>query len=205
MRICELLRETDRQRLALPFLGPLLRAAASQPFSPGVGILLGRLSGAGTGLSERSDSRAARQRQSAAGRRIHSPGSRTRWSRASTSGARRLNCCPKSPDAWTYLGRLEMAAKHYPEALQDFEQALGARSQSSFALMSAGQAHAALGDDAAAESLFRRALANDNKNADAANQLGLAAGAPEPPRRSAPRVSSRLLRRSATTSGRSTI
>jgi Flp pilus assembly protein TadD len=41
----------------------------------------------------------------------------------------------------------------------------------SFAL--AGQAHKALGDDATAESLFRRALAADGKDADAANQLGL--------------------------------
>jgi superkiller protein 3 len=80
---------------------------------------------------------------------------------------------PKAADARTYLGRLEMASRHYPEALRDFGEALKLDPTASFALMSAGQAHAAMGNDAAAEPLFRRALETDAKDADAANQLGL--------------------------------
>ncbi len=86
---------------------------------------------------------------------------------------RAVQLLPKAADARTYLGRLEMAAKRYPEALRDFTEALALDPTASFALVSAGQAHAAMGDDAAAEALFRRALANDGKDADAANQLGL--------------------------------
>ena len=97
-----------------------------------------------------------------------------------------------------------MAAKRYPEALRDFAEALALDPTASFALMSAGQAHAALGDDAAAESMFRRALAADGKDADAANQLGLLL-VRQNHLEEARRCFSRPSRRSATTSGRSTI
>src|ERR1039458_5971837 len=47
------------------------------------------------------------------------------------------------------------------------------RSLSNGRLARVGSSHAALGDDAAAETLFRRALANESSAADAATQLGL--------------------------------
>jgi tetratricopeptide (TPR) repeat protein len=68
---------------------------------------------------------------------------------------------------------LETGLKQYPAALRDFEKALTLDPKSSFAMLSAGQAQAALGDDAAAEALFRRALASEGSAADAATQLGL--------------------------------
>jgi protein O-GlcNAc transferase len=62
--------------------------------------------------------------------------------------------------------------KQYPAALKDFEKALELDPKSSFALLSYGRARVALGEDKAAETLFRRALENDG-SADAATQLGL--------------------------------
>ncbi len=59
MEDLRLLKAKDRQRLAFPFPGQYYTAPQRNQFSAGRGVLLGRLSGAGVGLLERSDSRAA--------------------------------------------------------------------------------------------------------------------------------------------------
>jgi tetratricopeptide (TPR) repeat protein len=77
-----------------------------------------------------------------------------------------------SPEAWNNLGSLEMAVKNYPAALRNFEKAIALHADS-FSLVSAGQAYSAMGNAAAAEKMFQKALEKDPRDAEAANQMGL--------------------------------
>jgi tetratricopeptide (TPR) repeat protein len=168
----KLLREPDRQRLALPFPGRYYAPPNRNNFRLGSAFFwAGYPEQALVYLNEVIREQPDNGKAYLAVGYIHLEAGREGPARQHLERAAQL--LPKAADARTYLGRLEMAAKRYPEALRDFEQALALDPTSSFALMSAGQAHEALGDNAAAEALFRRALANDGKNADAANQLGL--------------------------------
>jgi len=168
----KLLREPNRQRLALPFPGRYYAPPGRNNFRLGSAFFwAGYPEQALVYLNEVIREQPDNGKAHLAVGYIHLEAGREGPARQHLERAVQL--LPKDADARTYLGRLEMAAKRYPEALRDFTEALALDPTASFALMSAGRAHAALGDDAAAEQLFRRALANDGKDADAANQLGL--------------------------------
>jgi Flp pilus assembly protein TadD len=66
-----------------------------------------------------------------------------------------------------------MALQKHREALRCFEKALAILPMSSYGLVGAGRAHARLGEGAAAEKFFRRALEVNPQDPEAANQLGL--------------------------------
>lgn len=166
------LQEPDRVRLALPFPGRYYAQPRRNHFRLGSAFFwAGYPERALVYLSEVLREQPDNGKAHLAVGFIHMEAGRDGPARQHLERAVQL--LPKSPDAWTYLGRLEMEIKHYREALRDFDEALTLNPNASYTLMSAGQAHAALGDDTAAETLFRRALASDGQDADAANQLGL--------------------------------
>jgi tetratricopeptide (TPR) repeat protein len=168
----QLLRATDRARLALPFGGQYYAQPARNYFRLGSAFFwAGYPEQALVYLEETIQAQPDNGKAHLAAGFIHMEAGRAGPAREHLERAVQL--MPKSPDVWTRLGRLEMEAKRYRQALHDFDEALALNPKASYALMSAGQAHAALGDDAAAEPLFRRALAADSQDADAANQLGL--------------------------------
>ena len=168
----KLLRDPDRQRLALPFPGQYYAAPRRNNFRLGSAFFwAGYPEQALVYLNEVVREQPDDGKAHLAVGYIHLEAAREVPAREHLERAVQL--LPNFPDAWTYLGRLELSLKRYREALQDFDRALALDPAAPYALMSAGQARAALGDDAAAEPLFRRALASDSKDADAADQLGL--------------------------------
>ena len=168
----KLMREPDRQRLALPFPGHYYAPPQRNNFRLGSALFwAGYPEQALVYLNQVIRAQPDNGKAQLAVGYIYLEAGREGPARQHLERAAQL--LPKAADARTYLGRLEMTAKHYPEALRYFTEAFALDPTASFALVSAGQAHAALGDDAAAESFYRRALANDAKDADAANQLGL--------------------------------
>ena len=170
-RDLKLLVEPDRRRLALPFAGRYHTAPRRNHFRLGSAFFwAGYPERALIYLNEVIREQPENGKAHLAIGYIHMEAGREAPARLHLERAVQL--LPKSQDAWTYLGRLEMSVKQYQRALEDFHQALGLDPSASYALISAGQAHAALGDDTSAEALFRQALA-DGRDADAANQLGL--------------------------------
>ncbi len=168
----QLLDEKDRQRLALPFPGRYYTAPRRNYFRLGAAFFwAGYPEQALVYLNEVIREQPDNGKARLAVGYIHLEAGRNAEAREHLRRAADL--LPTDPDAWTYLGRLELAAKQYQNALKDFATALALDPQSSFAMLSSGQAHAALGDDAAAESLFRRAMTYEGTAADAATQLGL--------------------------------
>lgn len=168
----KLLRERDRARLALPFAGKYYTEPRRNHFRLGAAFFwAGYPEQALIYLNEVIQEQPDNGKAHLAVGYIHTEAGREAPARLHLERAVQL--LPQSLDAWTYLGRLEMSGKQYRRALEDFNRALELDPAASYALMSAGQAQAALGDDASAEAMFRRALANNGKDADAANQLGL--------------------------------
>jgi Flp pilus assembly protein TadD len=167
-----LMRDRDRQRLALPFRGQYYNLPRRSYYRLGAAFFsAGYPDQALVYLNEVIRNEPDNGRTHLAIGHIHLEAGRVAPAREHLEQAVRL--LPENPDAWTNLGSLELTAKNYYAALADFEKATALDAVGAFALVGAGQAHAALGDDDAAEPLFRRALASDPMNADAANQLGL--------------------------------
>ena len=166
-----LIKAKDRERLALPFAGKYYTAPRRNHFRMGAAFFwagypeqaLVYLNGV---IRVQPDNGKA---QLAVGY-IHMEAGRNAEAREHLEAGVKL--LPNDPDAWIYLGRLESGVKQYRAAIVDFEKALALDPKSSFALLSLGQTHAALGDDAAAEPYFRRAMEGAS-GADAATQLGL--------------------------------
>ncbi len=168
----KLMRERDRERLALPFPGRYYSPPRRNNFRLGAAFFwAGYPEQALVYLNEVIREQPDNGKTHLAIGHMHLEAGRLGLARKHLKRAVQL--LPESADAWNNLGSLEMAAKNYRDALRDFEKALALNPDDPFALVGAGQAHAALGDDAAAEPLFRRALARDSKDADASNQLGL--------------------------------
>jgi Flp pilus assembly protein TadD len=167
-----LMRDRDRQRLALPFRGQYYNPPRRSYYRLGAAFFWADYPDqALVYLNEVIREEPGNGRTHLAIGHIHLEAGRDAPAREHLERAVQL--LPGTPDAWNNLGSLELVAKNYRAALVDFEKATALDPAGPFALVGAGQAHAALGDDAAAELLFRRALASDPKHADAANQLGL--------------------------------
>lgn len=84
-----------------------------------------------------------------------------------------LRLDPQSAEAWNELGGIAMARQDYAAALENFEQALAAKSGLVYALLNAGQAADKLGRLPRAEELYRAAMVADSRSAEAAQGLGL--------------------------------
>jgi Flp pilus assembly protein TadD len=167
-----LMRDPDRQRLALPFRGQYYNAPHRSYYRLGAAFFwAGYPDQSLVYLNEVIRGQPGNGRAHLAIGHIHLEAGREAPAREHLERAVQL--LPETPDAWNNIGSLELSEKNYHAALADFEKAMALNPADPFALVGAGQAQAALGDDTSAERLFRRALASDPKNADAANQLGL--------------------------------
>lgn len=172
----KLLRSPGRQQLALPFPGRYYTEPRRNYFRLGAAFFwAGYPEQALVYLNEVIREQPDNGRARLAVGYIHTQAGR--FAAAREQLERSVELLPTYPDAWIYLGRLEMAAQQYPAALKDFDKALELDPQSSLAILSSGEAHAALSDDRAAERLFRRAMLseklNDASAANAATELGL--------------------------------
>ncbi len=170
-RDLELLRDPNRERLVLPFPGRYYTQPRRNYFRLGAAFFwAGYPEQSLVYLNEVLRQDSANGKTHLAVGNIHLEAGRYELARRHLERA--LILLPDSVDAWNNLGSLEMAAKNYPAALADFEKAMAVHADS-FSLVGAGQAHAALGDAAAAEKMFRGALDKDGHDAEAANQMGL--------------------------------
>lgn len=166
-----LIRDPDRIRLALPFPGRYYTPPQRNYFRLGAAFYwAGYPEQALVYLDEVVRLDPANGKTHLAIGNIHLEAER--YEQARTHLERAVLLVPDSADAWNNLGSLEMAVKNYRAALGDFEKAVSIHADS-FSLVGAGQAQAALGDDASAEKMFQRALQNNPQDADAANQMGL--------------------------------
>jgi tetratricopeptide (TPR) repeat protein len=84
-----------------------------------------------------------------------------------------LRIDPRSAEAWNESGGVAMAREDFQTALQNFEQALAAKSGLTYVLLNAAQAADKLDKLAPAEIYFRKALEIEPDNADGLNGLGL--------------------------------
>ncbi len=84
-----------------------------------------------------------------------------------------LHLDPRSAEAWNELGGVAMARNDYASALQNFEQALAAKSGLGYALLNAAQAAEKLMQLPQAEAYYRQALAAEPKSPEALQGLGL--------------------------------
>lgn len=80
---------------------------------------------------------------------------------------------PRSAEAWNELGGVAMARNDYAAALQNFEQALAAKSDVAYVLLNAAQAADKLKRLPEAEAYYRQALTADAKSPEANQGLGL--------------------------------
>ena len=80
---------------------------------------------------------------------------------------------PFSAEAWNELGGVAMARNDPQTALQNFEQAIAAKSGLTYALLNAAQACDKLQQLAQAETYYRQAMATDPQSSEAAQGLGL--------------------------------
>jgi tetratricopeptide (TPR) repeat protein len=167
----KLLRDPDRARLALPFRGRYYAPPHRNYFRLGAAFYwAGYPEQALVYLNEVVRLDAGNAKTHLAIGNIHLEAGRHDLAREHLERAVLL--LPESADAWNDLGSLEMAVKNYPAALRDFKMAIGIHPDS-FSLVGAGQAYAALADVPAAEEMFRRALEKNERDAEAANQMGL--------------------------------
>src|SRR5207244_10262865 len=170
-RDLELLRDPQRERLALPFRGRYYPQPRRNYFRLGAAFFwAGYPEQSLVYLNEVLRQDSANGKTHLAVGNIHLEAGRYELARRHLERAALL--LPDSVDVWNNLGSLEIAVKNYPAALADFERAMAVHADS-FSLVGAGQAYAAMSDAVAAEKMFRSALDKDAHDAEAANQMGL--------------------------------
>jgi tetratricopeptide (TPR) repeat protein len=83
---------------------------------------------------------------------------------------------PSNWKSWNAIARIQLDAGRPRPALENFERTLRLRPNHGAALVGAGEAYAKLENTAEAERMFRRAIAENEKDSDAWNQLGVLFG-----------------------------
>jgi tetratricopeptide (TPR) repeat protein len=165
------LRDPDRARLALPFPGRYYAAPQRNYFRLGAAFYWGGYpEQALVYLNEVVRLDPDNGKTHLAIGNIHLEAGRYDLAREHLERA--VSLMPASADAFNNRGSLEMAVKNHPAALRDFQKAMEIHPDS-FSILGAGQAYEALADLPAAEAMFQRALKENDRDAEAANQMGL--------------------------------
>ncbi len=171
-RDLQLLRQDDRLALALPFAGQYYAPPRRNDFQMGAAFYwVGYPEQALIYFNEVVRKSPDNAKVYLAIGQIHLEAGRRELAREPLERAVKLN--PEAADGWMTLGSLEVAEENYAAGLGDFQKALAILPDAPFALLGAGRAYGKLGDPKTAESMFRRALQVNQRDAEAANELGL--------------------------------
>ncbi len=170
----KLMREENRQRLALPFAGDYFAQPRRNYFKLGAAFYWAGYPEQALGYLEETVRQAPDNDKAlnAIGQ-IHLEAGRYEAARSLLERAVVVN--PRLGEAWNNLGGVESAAGNLQKALRHYERAMELLPKAAYPLVNAGEAQVRLGDAHAAESLFLRAFKIDPNDVEALNQLGLLA------------------------------
>jgi tetratricopeptide (TPR) repeat protein len=167
----KLMRDNDRQGLALPFRGDYFATPRRNYFKMGAAFYwAGYPEQALAYLEEVVRLTPGNDKALNAIGQIHLEAGRAQVARGYLERAVTVNA--RLGEAWNNLGGVESAIGNLAAALRNYESAAELLPRSSYPLVNAGGIAVRSGDTGAAEKLFLRAVQVDPKEADALNQLG---------------------------------
>jgi tetratricopeptide (TPR) repeat protein len=169
-----LMREGNRQRLALPFAGDYIGLPRRNYFKLGAAFYwAGYPEQALSYLEEVVRQTPKNEKALNAIGQIHLAAGRLAQARPYLEQAIAAN--PHLGEAWNNLGGVESGVGNLQAALKNYEQAIDLLPRAAYPLVNAGQVQAQLGDPKAAARFFERAMEVDPRDAEAPNQLGMLA------------------------------
>ena len=167
----KLLRQSNRQSLALPFPGDYFATPRRNYFKLGAAFYwAGYPEQALPYLEQVIWQTPENDKALNAIGQIHLDAGRPQMARGYLEKATAAN--PRLGEAWNNLGGVESATGNLTGALKNYRQAAELLPRSSYPLVNAGTVAMQLGDNATAQKLFLQAMEVDPKDADALNQLG---------------------------------
>jgi len=173
-RDLDLMRNGDRQKLALPFRGDYVGVPRRNYFKLGAAFYwAGYPEQALPYLEEVIRQTPQNEKALNAIGQIHLDAARPKQARPYLERALAANV--RLGEAWNNLGGVESSEGNLPAAFRDYERAIELLPKAAYPLVNAAEVQAKLGDTAAAEKLLRRAIEIDPADADVPNQLGLLA------------------------------
>lgn len=168
------MRESDRQRFALPFAGDYVGLPRRNYFKLGAAFYwAGYPEQALPYLEEAVRQTPDNDKALNAIGQIHLDGGRLPMARSFLERAVAAN--PGLGEAWNNLGGVDLGAGNLDGALRNYRRAIELLPKAAYPLVNAGEIEAQRGDANAAAKLFQRALEVDPKDAEAPNQLGMLA------------------------------
>lgn len=170
----KLMRQGDRQRLALPFNGDYIGSPRRNYFKLGAAFYwAGYPEQALSYLEEVIRQTPENDKALNAIGQIHFDAGRSQRARPYLERAVAAN--PRLGEAWNNLGGVEAAAGNDQAALRDYERAVELLPKATYPLVNAAEVEARMGMLAAARGRLVRAMELNPKDAEAPNQMGVLA------------------------------